>query len=410
MAPATPRSAAGRRKRLHTAPSVVAPLPPDMLSEVFLNLPPAPVCRFRAVCRSWRALLSGRAFLAAHAARRGPLLLAAAPYRSRPSSCHVDLVDLAGAVAVWTRVSEGGGVRELLPCGDLACLVGNDGRVRVLDPAAGAVTAVPHGLSPENEAAGGGWARGESFQAVAYAFGRVSSTGEHKLLRLVRFLRYAPGRRGGQLIEVLTVGGGEATWRSRRGTPFVVAGDADYMAVVDGVVYFLAVMAQQLPFAVNGVVSGELGSIAAFDLETEEWMPILRGSLSTRRQGGNPEPLTMLRHESPLLTLTELNGFLVTVHRDRHPQPSMDLWFLIDSEPETWVKNYSIRLDLSPRRREFYAHPLFVDDTKMLFWVQPKRALKVYDLQTGSCKDLDHINNCDAVGLYNGSILSPRSL
>ncbi|CAL4892609.1 unnamed protein product [Urochloa decumbens] len=385
MAPATPRSAAGRRKRLHTAPGVVAPLPPDMLSEVFLNLPPAPVCRFRAVCRSWRALLSGRAFLAAHAARRGPLLLAAAAYRRRRSSWHIDLVDLTGAIATRTRLPEGGGVRELLPCGDLACLVGNDGRARVLDPAAGAVTACRR-RTRRRRAAG------------------------RALLRLVRFLRYAPGRRGGQLIEVLTVGGGEARWRSRRGPPFVVAGDADYMAVVDGVVYFLAVMAQQLPFAVNGVVSGELGSIAAFDLETEEWMPILRGSLSTRRQGGNPEPLTMLRHESPLLTLTELNGFLVTVHRDRHPQPSMDLWFLIDSEPETWVKNYSIRLDLSPRRREFSAHPLFVDDSKILFWVQPKRALMVYDLQTGSCKDLDHINNCDAVGLYKGSILSPRSV
>ena len=95
MAPAGPRSPA--RKRIKTAPGVT--LPPDMLFEVFLNLPASSVCRFRAVCRSWRAVLSGRSFLAAHAARRGPLLLAAGPYRSCPRSWHVDLVDLAGTVA-----------------------------------------------------------------------------------------------------------------------------------------------------------------------------------------------------------------------------------------------------------------------------------------------------------------------
>ncbi|CAN6328886.1 unnamed protein product [Urochloa humidicola] len=320
MATATPRSAAAR-KRVKTATTGGAtPLPPDMLFEVFLNLPAAPVCRFRAVCRSWHALLSGRAFLAAHATRRGPLLLAAAPYRSDPLSWHVDLVDLAGAIAKRTRVAEGRGVRELLPCGELACLVGYDGRARVLDPAASAVTAVPHDVSPENKAAAG-WARGETFQAVAYAFGRVASTGQHKLLRLVRLLRYAPGRRGGQLVEVFTIGGGDATWRSRQRPPFLVAGDgADSIAVVDGVVYFLAVRVEHLPFAVNGVAIAEPGSVAAFNLETEEWMPVLRGSLRIHRQG------TTMPLESPLLTLTELKGFLVTVHSDRCQQPSMDLW------------------------------------------------------------------------------------
>ncbi|CAN6333682.1 unnamed protein product [Urochloa humidicola] len=403
MAPATPRSTAGR-KRVKMATGGATALPPDMLFVVFLNLPAAPACRFRAVCSSWRDLLSGRAFLAAHEARRGPLLLAAGPYRNHLLSWHVDLVDLAGAIAKRTRVTEGRGVRELLPCGDLACIVGFDGRARVLDPSAGAVTAVPHGLSEENEAAAG-WARGETFQAVAYAFGRVASTGEHKLLRLVRLLRYTPNRRAGQLVEVLTVGGIDATWRSRQRPPFLVAGDgADSIAVVNGVVYFLAVGVEQLPFAVNGVVIAEPGSIAAFNLDTEEWMPVLRGSLRIHRQGSTM-PL-----ESPLLTLAELNGFLVTVHSDRCQQPSMDLWFLVESKPETWVKNYSIQLDLCPRRRESSAHPLFVDGSKILLWVRPKGALMVYDLQTGSCKDLDHTINCVAVGLYKGSMLSSISV
>ncbi|KAG2620396.1 hypothetical protein PVAP13_3NG092900 [Panicum virgatum] len=268
MAPAGPRSPA--RKRIKTAPGVT--LPPDMLFEVFLNLPASSVCRFRAVCRSC------------------------------PRSWHVDLVDLAGTVARRTRTPEAeGGAKELLTCGDLACLVGaDDGIARVLDPATGAVTVLPHGLSEENKVAEG-WGRRESFHVVAYAFGRVSSTGEYKLLRLVRLLRYTPARGGGLLAEVLTLDG-DARWRSRRSPPVIVA--ADSMVVVDGIVYFLAAQIEQLPFFVNNRVSGQPGSIASFNLETEEWMPIIRGSLNGR--------------QPPLLTLAELNGFLVTVHSDRH--------------------------------------------------------------------------------------------
>jgi hypothetical protein len=171
----------------------------------------------------------------------------------------------------------------------------------------------------------------------------------------------------------------------------------DSMVVVDGIVYFLAAQIGQLPFVVNNSLSVQpAGSIASFNLEAEDWMPILRGSLNGRRQG-NPE--LMLQEEPPLLTLTELNGFLVTVHSDRRQQSPMDLWFLIDLKRETWVKRYSIWLDVCPQRRVFSAHPLFADDRKILLWVRPKGVLMVYDLQTGSCMDLDHIN-CVAVGLY----------
>ncbi|RLN27610.1 hypothetical protein C2845_PM05G20330 [Panicum miliaceum] len=240
---------------------------------------------------------------AAHAARRGTLLLAGGPYRSCPRWWHVDLVDLAGAVARRTRTPLAeSGAKELLTCGDLACLVGaDDGIARVLDPATVAVTVLPHGLSEENKA-GEGWGRRESFHVVAYAFGRVSSTGEYKLLRLVRLLRYTPGRGGGLMAEVLSLDG-DARWRSRRSPPVLVAADRmDAMAVVNGIMYFLAVQIEQLPFVVNNSVSVQAGSIASFNLETEEWMPILRGSLNGRRRQGNAE--LMLQQEPPLLTLT----------------------------------------------------------------------------------------------------------
>jgi hypothetical protein len=144
------------------------------------------------------------------------------------------------------------------------------------------VTVLPPSLSEENKA-GEGWGRRESFHVVAYAFGRVSSTGEYKLLRLVRLLRYTPSRGSGLVAEVLTLDG-DPRWRSRRSPPVLVAADRmDSMAVIDGVVYFLALQIEQLPFFVNNSVSAEPGSIASFNLETEEWMPILRGSLNGRR-------------------------------------------------------------------------------------------------------------------------------
>lgn len=50
-------------------------LPSDVLLDVLLRLPAKPLCRLRAVCRSWRSLLSDRSFTAPHASRHpGPLL------------------------------------------------------------------------------------------------------------------------------------------------------------------------------------------------------------------------------------------------------------------------------------------------------------------------------------------------
>ncbi|CAN6346000.1 unnamed protein product [Urochloa humidicola] len=48
--------------------SVVAALPDEIMTEVFLRLPIKSILRFRAVCRSWAALLSSEEFCSLHMA------------------------------------------------------------------------------------------------------------------------------------------------------------------------------------------------------------------------------------------------------------------------------------------------------------------------------------------------------
>ncbi|BAT00485.1 F-box protein At3g07870 [Oryza sativa Japonica Group] len=414
MAPPTrqPRSGGRRKRRMAAAGDggggVAALMPEDMVREVLLRLPAKAAARFRAVCRPWRATLSDPRFVAAHAARRGALLVATgAPCRtSRGSGGHVDLVGLAGDVVRRTRAEEG--VLELSTCGDLACVVGTDRRARVLHPVtgAGADDPLPHDLAEENKP-WAGWRLEERFHAFTHAFGRASSTGEYKVLRVASL---SPDLRVEQLVEVLALdragrAHAGARWRGMPRPPFHLAGASNAgMAVVAGVVHFLAVDIP-LPFLPFEHDDDDIhhGAIARFDLDTEQWRPLLRGPLNIHQiqQDNDLSP--------PLLTLTELKGFLVTVHRDRsHQSSSMDLWFLIDSEEETWVKEYKIQIHLRPR--EFYAHPLLVLDERMIvFCVRPKGRVMVYDLEIGKCKDLGD-GDCVEVGVYKGCLLSSGSV
>ncbi|KAL6850502.1 hypothetical protein ACP4OV_021129 [Aristida adscensionis] len=83
---------------------VLQHLPLDALYEVLLRLPAKDLCRLRAVCRRWRALLSDPQFVAAHAARHPSLLIVLGYHQG---SYHVghpndgvacDLMDLSGHV------------------------------------------------------------------------------------------------------------------------------------------------------------------------------------------------------------------------------------------------------------------------------------------------------------------------
>ncbi|KAF0907013.1 hypothetical protein E2562_014634 [Oryza meyeriana var. granulata] len=166
----------------------------------------------------------------------------------------------------------------MFTCGDLACVVGTDMRARVLHPVTGVTAALPHDLADQNKP-WEGWRLEEMYHAFTYAFGRVSSTGEYKVLRVVRL---SPDQRDEQLVEVLALdrlAGAGARWRGMQNPPSHLTGasNAD-MAVVAGVVHFLVVQTH-LPFEQDYNANTHPGSIASFDLDTEQWMPLLHGPL-----------------------------------------------------------------------------------------------------------------------------------
>ncbi|RLN35393.1 hypothetical protein C2845_PM03G22610 [Panicum miliaceum] len=88
MAPPSPDSRA-----------TVRPFPLDALYEVLLRVPAKDLCRFRAVCRPWRSLLSDPHFVAAHAARHpGPLIVAGYDTDRSDAGPLLDIMDLSGRV------------------------------------------------------------------------------------------------------------------------------------------------------------------------------------------------------------------------------------------------------------------------------------------------------------------------
>uniref|UniRef100_J3MJ97 F-box associated domain-containing protein n=1 Tax=Oryza brachyantha TaxID=4533 RepID=J3MJ97_ORYBR len=137
------------------------------------------------------------------------------------------------------------------------------------------------------------------------------------------------------------------------------------------------------------------------------WRPLLHGPTPNLQQDADPDP------RPPLLSLTELKGFLVIAHRHRsqhQPWSRMDLWFLADSEEEIWVREYTIQVELSPR--DFCAHPLLVlDERRIVLCARPHGRVIVYDLETGRCRDRDlGVGECVEVGVYRECLLGSGSV
>lgn len=171
-------------------------LPVDLLHDILLRLPARPLCRLRAVCRPWRALMSDPSFVAAHAARNpGPHLAVAV--RGRLNAYGREVVDVhlvdASSGDVVKRVCAGRCDRPAemsTRCG-MALLVDNNLLLRVLDPASGAAPLVPdYEVHPINY----------SFTLV-----RTASTGDYKVLRITHDVALQPRQR--QVCSFLALGG-----------------------------------------------------------------------------------------------------------------------------------------------------------------------------------------------------------
>ncbi|CAN6222616.1 unnamed protein product [Urochloa humidicola] len=337
MSPSDPKRCAQLQTSGGDAPPARnPPLPLDIVeNEILIRLPARTLCRFRAVCRQWRSDLSDPSFIRAHASRHPTLHLV-----TLLDSGNLNVVDMAGTVVRRIRLITG--VEAKAPRtrhGPVILVRMPQGRIRLLNLATGAACPLPgHG---DNDGGYYFWSRSYSF-----ACGEVPSTGEYKVLRIARTTTSAGNDPSslGQTCDVLTVTrDGPGQWR-RRGNPLVhVQQPSVHRAIVNGVVYFLPSLPstplssshhqkkrkrKEMTTAKPQPVR-ELDQLQSFDLDKEEWCATtLRVPVAADID----------------LSLTEMNGSLVAIHRNnRYRDRSVDLWFLRDAEKGLWVKEYSIR-------------------------------------------------------------------
>ncbi|CAN6171359.1 unnamed protein product [Urochloa humidicola] len=359
-------------------------LPPDVLFDVLLRLPAIMLLGHpRAVCRSWRSLLSDPLFLAAHAAHHPDRLLAVSTRAIFDEKADVELLATpSGRVA-----------RRVVRCAGPSypwnppmrahlglVLVARDNwkgqRLRVEDAATGAVSVLPQPYRRETIA--------DSFSVL----GRASEEeGEYKVLTITVDLHLV------QSCKVLTLGGG--VWREAQKPPAMVKCHEPWVAAVaKGVVHILAFHRLE-----------QSDWIAAFDLGTEQWRPgLLRGPLA----------------RSAVSSLTEMDGRLVAV-TGSFASSSVHLWLLVGcsdrgggDELALWHPVCTVQM--SRIRRHSYEQveePLWVLNSgrvAFVVWspVQGRRpgmvdgggergcqnwVLRVYDPRTKCFEDVAHLSS-----------------
>lgn len=115
-------------------------LPVAALSEILVRLPSKLLCRLRAVCRVWRALLSDPGFIAAHAARSSELYLVVCYPEDVDSHSLVDVVDASGKILRQVKGEESDKVVMRMSSSDLVCVKTIEtGVFRLINPVSGAV-------------------------------------------------------------------------------------------------------------------------------------------------------------------------------------------------------------------------------------------------------------------------------
>ncbi|KAG0542070.1 hypothetical protein BDA96_02G071500 [Sorghum bicolor] len=360
----------------------VGVLPIDLVFEILIRLSAAELCRLRVVCQPWGSLLSDPQFIAAHATRHPRPLFVAGHGKSDPDDgilCRI--MDLSGRVIKQIRSKKDEWLIST-QC-NLACVAkGTPKRCQLLNLVTGERFPVPEGLSPEHTP------RKLEFSnhKVSVAFGQVASTGEFKLLRVVDKKASDEVRRE-QLCEVFTHGGSRGSpWRGKKAAQDHVNMSPLSRVAIDGIVYFL------LDEYVSSRDVRPKG-IASFDLLTEEWRAILRGPVSILAKGRYGD-----------LSLAALNGSLVLVHS--RPYVSMDLWFLMDFEKGLWVKQHTVKVNLSVLDG-FRAHPLVIlKNGSIVIYIGSRRSLRIYNPRTNTYRNVAKMVSSEGIALYTGNLLS----
>ncbi|KAF8654683.1 hypothetical protein HU200_061483 [Digitaria exilis] len=323
--------------------------------EILLRLPAKLLCRLRAVCRPWRALLSDPQFAAAHSARNPDPLIVAGYAENEGNGMIVDIMDMSGQIVKRVRQVEGSD-RVMSMELDLVFVKNVDsGSYKFLFPATGGECGF--GVNQITE--------------PKFILGQVPSTGEYKVLKLMYHFSL---RLTCQLLEVCTLNSSSHSgWRKKE----IPGDDVSFCnltrLVIDGIVYFLCSDTHHSVTFKDQVIEEDL--IITFDLKTEAWGPRIRRppisfSNNTVQMFDN-----IGRPIIKQLTLAHLNGSLVVVHG---PAPYMDFWILTDFDKGFWVKQYSIQFEqyghLMP------VHPLLVlGDGRVVIHKEDNGFLQIYD-------------------------------
>ncbi|KAF8730723.1 hypothetical protein HU200_016585 [Digitaria exilis] len=337
----------------------------DTLYEILLRVPAKPLCRFRAVCHSWRSLLSSPSpFITSHAARHRDQPPLVAVCGMVPGSDHRE-AEIRLAVRrvlrrVWTTPAHLDGLVLIVRLVARGRDVDDDDehhRLSVLDPATGAVSDLPvhydddddYGDDDASSSFVFGWA------AASSSIGGDDDDGEYKVLSInTRRRYYYAGTH--KLCKILTVGGdggSRGTWRDAPGPPVAIKTfHRGETVVANGVVYHLA----------DDNSSG--WTIAAFDLEAEQWLPeLLHGP--TVVPVLLPSAATNNSSEHRRRSLAEVNKRLAAVHSTCS---TMDVWLLMGSQ---WCKRCRV-VASSSTEWQFWPvmHPVplwVLDDGRVIF-------------------------------------------
>ncbi|CAL5041572.1 unnamed protein product [Urochloa decumbens] len=383
-------------------------LPEDVIFDVLSWLPVRSLCRFRCVCKAWRALISyDPAFAAAQKSRAAPLLAGVflSPDRLvrrvaldgssswEQHGLELRVMDMGGDVL---RVVELEGAVEgaLVPaCLDLVCVDGGAAAARLIDPATRRAVTV----------AGG---RGRY-----HRFGRALS-GAYKVVGCSGFNSWDRHDRRRLEITTLAPGAGAREPTSWRQVPppqpaVFTCSCHGCTASVNGVLHFLT----GHPFAPTW-----RSHVARLDLETEEWMTTVKAPATEWPKEGE-------RWE---ITIGELKGTLSmveTVRSHLDGTACTNIWLLVDPEKGVWVKEYTMPMPRTVSLVE--ALEVLGDGTVLLlstfeiegegkysylFEGEKTCVLQLYDPGTRVCKDLVKMAGNRFCGktmtLYTGSLLS----
>ncbi|CAN6163212.1 unnamed protein product [Urochloa humidicola] len=360
-------------------------LPEDIIFDVLARLPAKVLCRFRCVCKGWRALISGPAFVAAQKSRAAPVIVGVFGSRcTGRRKFELRVMDMDGSILrVFKDV-----IKSLTPTrlDDLICVYKTWCGAMIIEPANGRVLAIDE-TEPGTPLSS--W--------IYYGFGRAVPSGAYKLLRI-----HVPfdSRYGHYLCDIATINGNcsEVTWRQRPEPPVSIYWYGDSKATVNGILYFM----------LSDTSSQGRPRVATFNLETEEWTETIDGPAMGPRKDDNGEAwdfalvelkaaLNMVR-TAYCRPLSNQDGFGVNAH----------IWLLVDSKKSIWVKQYAIQM---PEKLHDVKVLDVLGDGRILFLNKDqfnRYSLQFYDPSIEALTDfMEMPNEFDGdMAFYTGSLLS----